>query len=157
MIIDNLWFQVSFWIFSILLFITIEAITNQLVSVWFSLGSLLALISISFLNSKTVDNNLSILFQFLIFFFSSLITFIPFIFYFKKRSVIDKFQKSDIIYSDLYLLEQDTSEHNEGKLTIKDIPYSCLPYNPKEKIFKGQMVKIVAFKGNIALVKKGEQ
>lgn len=156
MFFDNIWFQISIWVLLIVFFIILESITNQLVSFWFSLGSLFALISVSFLNSDSVKNNLSFLYQFIIFFVSSIILFVPFIFYFKKRGNIHKYEKSDSLYLDEYEVQKTISNDQPGIITIKDVPYSCLPYNPKEQFPVGAKVRIKKFKGNIALVQKGE-
>ena len=139
------------WLSLFVIMVIVEASGPALVSVWFAIGALMALI-FSFIP------NIPIWAEVVIFVGVSLITFVAIRPIFKKRfkqnevkSNIDSYVgKRGYALSDITFLEP-------GECKINDIIWRAIPFDEKDVISKDNVVEVIAIKGNKLIVKKVEE
>lgn len=141
-------YMVWIWLGVFLLTILLEALTQDLISIWFSLGAIVALIFSAFPISWYV--------QVIIFAGVSLFVMIltrPF----AKKLLMNATRYTNI---DEYVGKRvkviaDITKFEPGVVKINDIPYQAsLLEESNEPISIGEIVEIVTFKGNKVIVKK---
>lgn len=155
----NLFLEASFdmqdymiwvWLAIFVITIIIEATTQDLVSIWFTLGSLVSL-CISYLAPWWVQ-----LIVFVVVSTASLIATRPLI---KKlmRSQIRNTNTDEFIGQKAKLLT-DVTKFEAGTLKLNSIVYTAiLPEDKDEEIKASTIVEIVAIKGNKFVVRKVEE
>ena len=143
-------YAIWFWLAVFVITIAVEAMTQDLVSIWFTLGSLVSL-CISYLAPWWVQ-----LIVFVVVSTASLIATRPLV---KKlmRSQIRKTNTDEFIGQRTKLLS-DVSKFEMGTLKLNSVIYSVvLPEEEDEEIKKDTVVEIVTIKGNKLVVRKVEE
>ena len=141
--------QYMLWVWLALFVIAfiVEASTQELVSIWFGIGSLVALCVCGFAPFWV---------EFIVFSVVTVVALLltrPLVKKLMDRNV--RFTNSDENVGRLVLLEKEVTKFNPGEVRLSGIVYTAiLPENSVEEISKGSVVEIVAFKGNKVVIKK---
>lgn len=142
-------YMVWIWLFIFISAIIVEAISQDLVSIWFSVGALVALILSGFeLISWYVET--------IVFIIASLTMVIC------TRPLAKKLLNNAIRNTNIdeYVGKQvkvlkEISKFEDGQVKFHDIIYSaCLLEEETETISEGEIVEVVTFRGNKIVVKK---
>lgn len=139
------------WVWLAVFFITlvIEASTQDLISVWFSLGSIIALILSAF-------DFIPWYVELIIFVVVSLVALVltrPFV---KKLTLqTTRYTNIDELVGKRVKVLKDIKEFENGEVKINGIIYyASLLDDEKDTIYAGEIVEIVTFVGNRVVVKK---
>lgn len=144
-------YMVWIWLGVFLLAIIVESLTQELVSVWFAFGALIALIlsafpSIEWYIQLVVFTVVSILLLGLT---------RPFAVKLLKNST--RYTNIDEFVGKRVPVITEISKYNSGEVKLNDIIYhASLLEEETESIAVGQIVEIVTFKGNKVIVRKIE-
>ena len=143
--------SITIWVWLALFVITIviEAMTQDIVSVWFTVGAFASL-CISYLAPWWVE-----LIVFVVISTVCLLLTRPFV---KKlmRSQIRKTNTDEFIGQRVKLLT-DVSKFEMGTVKINSVVYNVIVSDEDEKIEKDSIVEIVSIKGNKFIVRKVEE
>lgn len=142
-------YMVWIWLGVFLITILLEALTQELVSVWFSLGSVIALILSAFPVIEWY-------YQVVVFAIVSLLLMIL------TRPVAKRVLQNAIRYTNVdefvgkhVKVMKDITQFENGEVKLHDIIYhASLLEEETETIFVGEIVEIVTFKGNKVIVRK---
>lgn len=136
-----------FWLVLTIFLIIIEALTINLVSIWFVIGSVASLISTYFTNN--------IFIQVIIFIVVSIISLLI------SRPIIKKFNKREKVSTniDMYIgmdgiVEKDITKNENGRVKVKSRSFLA---TSKEEIKKGEEVTVLKIEGVKLIVKKKEE
>lgn len=146
MILENQIFMIGLWIVIFVLTLIIEICTNETISIWFSVGSLMSLVLACI--------NINWIVQFVVFLVLSNILLLIFYFILKRKlkdKLIEKNGEELIGTSIIITKEIGLFSNGEGKL--KDIYWTCM-VETDESILVGETAIIVGFDGNKLIVKK---
>lgn len=139
-------YMIYIWATAFVISIIAEAATQELVSIWFSLGSIVALI-LSFFAPFWVE-----IVAFVLVSFISLIATRPLVNKFMART--ERYTNSDEVIGQRYKAESDITKFEGGEIKINGILYKAiLMENIEDTILKDSTVEVVAFKGNKVVVK----
>ena len=141
------------WIIWLVLFVAmliIEAIGPALVSIWFALGAVIALI-LSFIPEVAWWIEVIV---FVVISIATLLALRPILKRYIKRNNyntnIDSFTgKRGYVIEDITYLRP-------GAVKIADVSWTALPVNKDEKIVENEIIEVVAVNGNKLIVKKVE-
>ena len=142
------------WIIWLVIFISmlvVEASGPNLVSIWFALGALIALI-ISFIPGVAWWIELIV---FVVVSAASLLALRPVFKHLLKRNIfksnVDSFQgKRGYVVEDItYLIP--------GAVKMGDVKWSAVPQDKNTTFLKGEVVEVVSINGNKLIVKKVEE
>ena len=141
------------WIIWLVLFVTmliIEAIGPALVSIWFALGAVIALI-LSFIPEVAWWIEVIV---FVVISIATLLALRPILKRYIKRNNyntnIDGFTgKRGYVIEDITYLRP-------GAVKIGDVSWTAIPVNKDEKIVENEIIEVVAVNGNKLIVKKVE-
>ena len=141
------------WIIWLVLFVTmliIEAIGPALVSIWFALGAVIALI-LSFIPEVAWWIEVIV---FVVISIATLLALRPILKRYIKRNNyntnIDSFTgKRGYVIEDITYLRP-------GAVKIGDVSWTAIPVNKDEKIVENEIIEVVAVNGNKLIVKKVE-
>lgn len=141
------------WIIWLVLFVTmliIEAIGPALVSIWFALGAVIALI-LSFIPEVAWWIEVIV---FVVISIATLLALRPILKRYVKRNNyntnIDSFTgKRGYVIEDITYLRP-------GAVKIGDVSWTAIPVNKDEKIVENEIIEVVAVNGNKLIVKKVE-
>ena len=141
------------WIIWLVLFVTmliIEAIGPALVSIWFALGAVIALI-LSFIPEVAWWIEVIV---FVVISIATLLALRPILKRYIKRNNyntnIDSFTgKRGYVIEDITYLRP-------GAVKIVDVSWTAIPVNKDEKIVENEIIEVVAVNGNKLIVKKVE-
>ena len=141
------------WIIWLVLFVTmliIEAIGPALVSIWFALGAVIALI-LSFIPEVAWWIEVIV---FVVISIATLLALRPILKRYIKRNNyntnIDSFTgKRGYVIEDITYLRP-------GAVKIGDVSWTAIPANKDEKIVENEIIEVVAVNGNKLIVKKVE-
>lgn len=141
------------WIIWLVLFVTmliIEAIGPALVSIWFALGAVIALI-LSFIPEVAWWIEVIV---FVVISIATLLALRPILRRYIKRNNyntnIDSFTgKRGYVIEDITYLRP-------GAVKIGDVSWTAIPANKDEKIVENEIIEVVAVNGNKLIVKKVE-
>lgn len=142
-------YMVWIWLAVFIITLIVEAFTLDLVSIWFSLGSLVGII-------LSLVTNIPYYYEILIF------TIISFVFLILTRPLVVKFFRNEnratnvdeFIGKDVIIIS-DITKFEPGTMKINGILYTAiLPEQVDYDLKKGELARIIAFKGNKAVVKK---
>lgn len=143
-------YMIWVWLGVFVITLFIEAITQDIVSIWFSIGALAALCISSFTE---------IWVQIVVFAIISLATLIL------TRPVVKKImgrgdRKTNIdeIFGKKYVVIKDITKYEAGEIKVNGIIFNAvLEEANEETITKDSIVKVIAIKGNKMVVKKVEE
>ena len=134
------------WLILIFVFLIIESLTLNLVTLWFAVGSLCAFISTYF-----IDN---ILIQLVVFVVTTLLSLIF------TKPLFDKYIKKNIESTNLDMIigktgtvTKDISPNENGRVTVLGKSWMAAS---KEKIKEGSLVEITKIEGAKVIVRKKE-
>jgi len=141
------------WIIWLVLFVTmliIESLGPALVSIWFALGAVIALI-LSFIP------NVAWWIEVIVFVVISVATLIA------LRPVLKRYIKRNNYNTNIdsftgkrgYVIE-DISYLKPGAVKIGDVSWTAIPVDKDEKIVENEIIEVVAVNGNKLIVKKVE-
>ena len=141
------------WIIWLVLFVAmliIEAIGPALVSIWFALGAVIALI-LSFIPEVAWWIEVIV---FVVISIATLLALRPILKRYIKRNNyntnIDSFTgKRGYVIEDITYLRP-------GAVKIGDVSWTAIPVNKEEKIVENEIIEVVAVNGNKLIVKKVE-
>ena len=142
-------YMVWVWLFLFLLGIILEAVTQDLVSIWFSVGALVSLVLSGFEFIPWYVET--------IVFVEVSLTVVICTRPFAKKLLGNAIRNTNI---DEYVGKQvkvlkDISKFEDGEVRFHDIIYSaCLLETESETIKEGEIVEVVTFRGNKIVVKK---
>ncbi len=146
MILENQIFMIGLWIVIFVLTLIIEICTNETISIWFSVSSLMSLILACI--------NINWIVQFVVFLVLSNI--LLFIFYFiLKRKMKDKLieKNGEELIGTSIIITKEIGLFSNGEGKLKDINWTCM-VETDESILVGETAIIVGFEGNKLIVKK---
>ncbi len=137
-----------FWLIAMIFFVVIEALTVNLISIWFVLGSLTALI-LALLNISTQ-------WQMIAFFIISGIALFVFLYFVKpklnqKIEVQEKTNADRIIEQEAIVVRTINPLENTGQVRVRGQIWSATTYND-EVIEEGTLVYVKELKGVKAYV-----
>jgi len=142
-------YMVWIWLGIFVLTIVLEAVTQDLVSIWFSLGSMAAL---------CVSFGVPFWVEIIVFFVVSTITLIftrPLVKKLMDRQ-IRKTNTDDFVGKKVKVVS-DIDKFDGGEIKINGIIYTAiLPEEENETINKDTIVEIITLKGNKVVVKKAD-
>ena len=142
-------YMVWIWLFIFLLGIVVEAVTQDLVSIWFSIGGLVSMILSGF---DFVPWFVEVI-VFIVVSLTAVICTRPF----AKKLLNNALRSTNI---DEYVGKQvkvlkNISKFENGEVRFNDIIYTaCLMEEETETILEGEIVEVVTFRGNKIVVKK---
>ena len=138
------------WLSLFVIMVIIEASGPALVTIWFALGALIALI-ISIIPGAPwwVE-----LIAFIVISASALLALRPVFKKYLKRNVI-KTNMDSFIGKKGYVIE-DITFLKPGAVKIGDVSWTAIPVNEKETILENEVIEVVAISGNKIIVKKVE-
>ena len=144
--------SIMIWIWLGVFIITVatEAATQDFVSIWFAIGSLIAMAICYFVPFYV---------EIIIFAVISLVSLIltrPLVKKFMDRT--ERYTNTDEFVGKKAILEKNVTKFAAGEVKINGIIYNAiLPEAENESIEEGTVVEIVALKGNKVIVRKTEE
>ena len=138
------------WLVLLVLMILVEAMGPALVSIWFAVGALAALI-VSFIPG------VAWWIEVIIFVVVSTITLLavrPLSKRYFKRNVVKS--NVDSLVGKRGILLKEVSPFDSGLCKINDVLWTAISGNEKETIQEGSVVEVVAIAGNKLIIKKVE-
>ncbi len=141
--------EIMIWIWLTVFIITVvaEAATQDFISIWFSVGALIAM-AICYFVPYFVE-----IIIFAIISLLSLALTRPLVKKFMDRTT--RYTNSDEFVGKRVILEKSVSKFSDGEIKINGILYNTIiPEAENYNIEKGEIVEIVALKGNKIVVKK---
>ena len=138
------------WLVLLVLMILVEAMGPALVSIWFAIGALAALI-VSFIPG------VAWWIEVIVFIVISTITLLA------VRPISKRYFKRNVIKSNVDslvgkrgVLQKEVSPFNAGLCKINDVVWTAVSGNDKDTISEGSIVEVVAIAGNKLIIKKVE-
>lgn len=138
------------WLALFVIMLVVEALGPALVSVWFALGALIAMI-ISFIPGVTWWIEIVV---FVVISIAAFFALRPISKRFIKRNEV-KSNVDSLIGKKGYVIEK-ISFLNPGSCKINDVVWTAVALNEKEEIEKDEVVEVVTIDGNKLIVKKVE-
>ena len=146
-------FEQYMWIIWLSLFVVmliVEALSTELVSIWFSFGALIALI-VSFIDKVPWWVEV------IIFIVVSIATLIA------MRPVLKRYFKTNVIKTNVdsytgkrgYVIE-DIEYLKPGAVKIGDVSWTAIPIDKDQKILENEIIEVVSVSGNKLIVRKVE-
>ena len=139
-------YMIWIWLGLFVTTIVIEALTQDIVSIWFSLGALVALI-ISFFSPWWVE-----LIVFLVVSVAALICTRPIV-----KKLMDRTERktnTDDFIGKKLLAHSDISKYDAGEVKLNGVVYQAILMEDEyETIPKDSIVEVIAIKGNKLVVK----
>ena len=139
------------WLALFVIMIIIEASGPALVSIWFSVGALLALI-VSFIPGVAWWIEIIV---FLVVSTACLIALRPICKRYFKRNTLNT-NVDSFVGKRGYVIE-DIEDLKPGAVKIGDVSWTAVPADRKEKILENEIIEVVAVNGNKLVVKKVEE
>ena len=142
-------YMVCIWLFIFLLGIVVEAVTQDLVSIWFSIGGLVSMILSGF---DFIPWFVEVI-VFIVVSLTAVICTRPF----AKKLLNNALRSTNIDESigKQVLVRKEISKFVDGEIKLHDVIYTaCLMEEEKETIAEGEIVEVVTFRGNKVVVKK---
>lgn len=142
-------YMVWIWLFLFIMGIVIEAVTQDLVSIWFSVGGLVSMILSGFEFIPWYVETI----VFVVVSLTAVICTRPL----AKKLLSNALRSTNI---DEYVGKQvkvlkDISKFENGEVRFNDVIYSaCLMEEETDTIKEGEIVEVVTFRGNKIVVKK---
>ena len=142
-------YMVWIWLFLFIMGIVIEAVTQDLVSIWFSVGGLVSMILSGFEFIPWYIETI----VFVVVSLTAVICTRPL----AKKLLSNALRSTNI---DEYVGKQvkvlkDISKFENGEVRFNDVIYSaCLMEEETDTIKEGEIVEVVTFRGNKIVVKK---
>ena len=142
-------YMVLIWLFLFLLAIVLEAVTQDLISIWFSVGGLVSLVLSGFDFVPWYVETI----VFIVVSLTAVICTRPLAKKMLNNAIrntnIDEFVGKQVI------VLKDISKFEFGEIRFNDVIYSaCLLEEETETIKSGEIVEVVTFRGNKIVVKK---
>lgn len=142
-------YMVWIWLFIFLLGIIIEAVTQDLVSIWFSVGGLVSMILSGFEFIPWYIETI----VFIVVSLTAVICTRPL----AKKLLSNALRSTNIDESigKQVKVRKEITKFVDGEIKLHDVIYSaCLLEEETETITEGEIVEIVTFRGNKVVVKK---
>ena len=139
------------WLAIFVIMIIVEASGPALVSIWFSIGALLALI-VSFIPEVSWWIEIIV---FLVVSTACLIALRPICKRYFKRNTLNT-NVDSFVGKRGYVIE-DIESLKPGAVKIGDVSWTAVPADNKEKILENEVIEVVAVNGNKLVVKKVEE
>ena len=146
-------FEQYMWIIWLSLFVVmliVEALSTELVSIWFSFGALIALI-VSFIDKVPWWVEV------IVFIVVSIATLLA------MRPVLKRYFKTNVIKTNVdsytgkrgYVIE-DIEYLKPGAVKIGDVSWTAVPVDKDQKILENEIIEVVSVSGNKLIVRKVE-
>ena len=146
-------FEQYMWIIWLSLFVVmliVEALSTELVSIWFSFGALIALI-VSFIDKVPWWVEV------IVFIVVSIATLLA------MRPVLKRYFKTNVIKTNVdsytgkrgYVIE-DIEYLKPGAVKIGDVSWTAIPVDKDQKILENEIIEVVSVSGNKLIVRKVE-
>ncbi len=143
-------YMIWIWLAVFVITVIVEAATQDFVSIWFAIGSLIAM-AICYFAPFYVE-----IIVFAVVSLVSLALTRPLVKKLMDRT--ERYTNTDEFVGKKVVLEKNVSKFSDGEVKINGIIYNAiLPELENEEIEKGTVVEIVALKGNKIIVKKTEE
>ena len=142
------------WIIWLVIFVSmliVEAIGPNLVSIWFALGALVALI-VSFIPGVAWWIELIV---FVVVAATTLLALRPLFKGLLKKNIFKS--NVDSIEGKRGFVVEDITYLIPGAVKLGDVKWSAVPLNKEDNFLKGEVVEVVAINGNKLIVKKVEE
>ena len=139
------------WLALFVIMIIIEASGPALVSIWFSVGALLALI-VSFIPGVAWWIEIIV---FLVISSACLLALRPICKRYFKRNTLNT-NVDSFVGKRGYVIE-DIEDLKPGAVKIGDVSWTAVPADSKQKILENEVIEVVAVNGNKLVVKKVEE
>ena len=139
------------WLALFVIMIIVEASGPALVSIWFSVGALLALI-VSFIPGVAWWIEIIV---FLVVSTACLIALRPICKRYFKRNTLNT-NVDSFVGKRGYVIE-DIEDLKPGAVKIGDVSWTAVPADRKAKILENEIIEVVAVNGNKLVVKKVEE
>ena len=139
------------WLALFVVMIIIEASGPALVSIWFSVGALLALI-VSFIPGVAWWIEVIV---FLVISSACLLALRPICKRYFKRNTLNT-NVDSFVGKRGYVIE-DIEDLKPGAVKIGDVSWTAVPADSKQKILENEVIEVVAVNGNKLVVKKVEE
>lgn len=139
------------WLALFVIMIIIEASGPALVSIWFSVGALLALI-VSFIPGVAWWIEIIV---FLVISSACLLALRPICKRYFKRNTLNT-NVDSFVGKRGYVIE-DIEDLKPGAVKIGDVSWTAIPADSKQKILENEVIEVVAVNGNKLVVKKVEE
>ena len=139
------------WLSLFVIMVIVEASGPALVSIWFALGALIALI-ISVIPGAPWWVELIV---FIVISTATLLALRPIFKKYLKRNVV-KTNMDSFIGKKGYVIE-DIAFLKPGAVKIGDVSWTAIPVNEKDTIKENEIIEVVAISGNKIIVKKVEE
>lgn len=142
-------YMVWLWLGVFLFAILVEALSQDLIAIWFALGGLVALI-------LSAIPGLAWYIELVIF------AFVSFFVMFLTRPLAKRLLQNAIRYTNIdeivgkkYTVLKPISKYENGEIKINGVVYyASLMEEENEPIAEGEIVEVITFKGNKVIVKK---
>lgn len=141
-------YMVWIWLGVFIICFVVEAVTTELVSIWFCIGAIVSFI-------LSLINGIPYYIELVVFTLVSLVLLLV------TRPFIKKIMKNqkrntnvDAIIGTKVKMLTEASYSNPGSIKINDIVYTAVVADEKEILLKDEEVKIVAVQGNKMICKK---
>ena len=142
-------YMVWIWLFLFLLAIVLEAVTQDLISIWFSVGGLVSLVLSGFDFVPWYVETI----VFIVVSLTAVICTRPL----AKKMLNNAIRNTNIdeFVGKQVMVLKDISKFEFGEIRFNDVIYSaCLLEEETETIKTGEIVEVVTFRGNKIVVKK---
>ncbi len=139
-------YMIYIWVAVFIVSLILEATTQEFVSIWFSLGSLISLI-LSFFTQYWVQIIVFVLVSFI-----ALLATRPLV---KKIQRTERYTNTDELIGKRLITKNDITKYEGGEIKLNGIIYTAILMEIEEETIKaGSLIEIVAFKGNKVVVKE---
>lgn len=135
--------MVTFWFICFILFLIIEIITVNLVTIWFAIGALGALVI-----SLLIDSELISIITFLVVSIISLLLTRPFLKKWHDKKIIPT--NLDVVIGKIGIVTQDILINNPGEVKIYGKTWTAVS---EHEILKNKKVEVLNIEGNKLIVK----
>ena len=142
-------YMVWIWLAIFVIGIIIEAVTQDLVSIWFSVGGLVSMILSGF---DFIPWFVEVI-VFIVVSLTAVICTRPL----AKKLLNNALRSTNIdeVIGKQVIVRKDISKFIDGEIKIHDVIYTaCLMEEETETISEGEIVEVVTFRGNKVVVKK---
>ena len=136
-----------FWMIVVAISLIIEALTMALISLWFAIGAIIAMLA--------AEMNYSLSWQIGIFFFVSLICCLAIRPIIKKYFLQREYAKialAELVGRDALVVEKISAKKNTGKVKVRGVSWQASSKDPAEEIKSGALVTVESVENNARLL-----
>lgn len=140
-------YMIYIWVGVFIISLILEATTQEFVSIWFSLGSIISLI-LSFFTPYWVQ-----IIVFVVVSFIALLATRPLVKKFMQGT--ERYTNTDELIGKRLITKNDITKYEGGEIKLNGIIYTAiLMENEENTIPKDSLIEVVSFRGNKVVVKE---